>query len=64
MHRFLKQLLFFSFVVLKLSAQTFPVGQFELDGSVRNLQLMGRITNTQSFTVRPIYNSSNDSFFI
>ncbi len=63
MHRFLKQMLFFSFVVLKLSAQTFPVGQFELDGSVRNLQLMGRITNTQSFTVRPIYNSSNDSFF-
>lgn len=63
MHRFFKLLLFFLVLVVKSSAQTFPVGQLELDGAVRNLQLMGKITNSQSFLVRPIYNSPIDSFF-
>jgi hypothetical protein len=63
MHRSFSLLLFFLLTAVKLSAQSFPVGQLELDGAVRNLQLMGKITNSQSFLVRPIYNSPNDSFF-
>jgi hypothetical protein len=63
MRRFFKLLLFCLLSALNLSAQTFPVGQFELDGAVRNLQLMGKIHNSQSFLVRPIYTGYNDSFF-
>jgi len=37
------------------SAQTFPIGQLELDGDVRNLQLKGLTDPLQSFTVRPTY---------
>lgn len=37
------------------SAQTFPIGQLELDGDVRNLQLKGLTNPMQSFTVRPTH---------
>lgn len=63
MHRFFNLLLFISIFVIKLKAQTFPVGQLDLDVAVRNLQLMGKITNKQSFLVRPIYNGATDSFY-
>ena len=46
------------FLQCKLSAQSFPIGQLELDGDVRNLQLKGATDPMQSFTVRPTYFSN------
>ncbi len=38
---------------LAATSQTIPVGQMDLDGSVRNLQLMGKFDPKYSFTARP-----------
>lgn len=42
-------------VPLTTIAQTIPVGQLDLDGATRNLQLMGKFDPNYSFTARPFY---------
>ena len=61
-HKVLYRRLFCKVVVLSLvllaksvAAQTIPVGQMDMDATLRNLQLMGKLDSDYSFTARPFY---------
>ena len=62
MHKLKITLLFVFVLCYTVNAQTYPVGQLDVDGSIRNLQLMGKVSNRVSFTVRPMYSGKVDSF--